>query len=66
VARVTIEDCLTKVENRFALVIVASKRAKALCRDFSVCTLPQRNKEVVMALREIGAGTICAVDREKR
>lgn len=51
-ARITVEDCLEKVENRFALVHAASKRAKVLKRDFSVCTLPKKNREIVMAMRE--------------
>ncbi len=56
-ARITIEDCLENVENRFALVHLASKRAKELCKG----TQPLvrcKNKEVVTALREIAAGKV--------
>ncbi|HMK36558.1 MAG TPA: DNA-directed RNA polymerase subunit omega [Desulfomonilaceae bacterium] len=57
-ARVTVEDCLSQVENRFALVILASKRTKELKRGAPL-TIPLRdNREVVMALREIAAGDV--------
>jgi DNA-directed RNA polymerase subunit omega len=57
-ARVTVEDCLERVENRFALVILASKRTKELKRG-SRLTIPHRdNREVVMALREIAKGGV--------
>ena len=56
-ARVTIEDCLDNVENRFALVLVASDRARQLAPgDNSV--LEVKNKEAVSALREIAAGRV--------
>ena len=51
-ARITVEDCLHKIPNRFELVVVAAQRAKELLKG----TLPlvsSDNKEVVTALREI-------------
>lgn len=61
-ARVTVEDCLDNVDNRFHLVLVATKRARQLARGTSQPTLPWENDKVtVMALREIAAGTINAV-----
>ena len=57
-ARVTVEDCLEKVENRFALVILASKRTKELKRGAPLFVLDRDNREVVMALREIAKGSI--------
>ncbi len=56
-ARVTIEDCLEQVENRYELVHLASKRVKQL-RDGQEPTVNSKNKEVVTALREIAAGKI--------
>ena len=56
-ARVTIEDCLEKVENRYELVHLASKRVKQL-RDGQEATVNSKNKEVVTALREIAAGKV--------
>lgn len=57
-ARVTVEDCLEKVENRFALVILASKRTKELKRGAPLLVRDRNNREVVMALREIASGNI--------
>ncbi len=57
-ARITVEDCLTKVENRFALVLLVAKRAKQLLKG-SETTLPlKENKYVVTALREVAAGNV--------
>jgi DNA-directed RNA polymerase subunit omega len=57
-ARVTVEDCLEKVENRFALVILASKRTKELKRGAPLLVHDRDNREVVMALREIARGKV--------
>lgn len=57
-ARVTVEDCLANVDNRFELVLIASKRARQL---FSGCesTIARPNdKPTVTALREISEGII--------
>jgi DNA-directed RNA polymerase subunit omega len=60
-ARVTVEDCLDKVTNRFELVLVAAKRA----RDISVrgqepMVYPENDKPTVIALREIASGLVSA------
>ncbi len=52
-ARVTIEDCLEKVENRFALSVSAMKRAKQLVNGAMPLASEKDNKHVVVALREI-------------
>lgn len=58
-ARITVEDCLENVENRFELVMVAAKRARDLSTHGAPATLEWENdKPTVMALREIAAGTI--------
>jgi DNA-directed RNA polymerase subunit omega len=57
-ARVTVEDCLRKVENRFSLVILASKRTKELKRGAPLLVRDRDNREVVMALREIARGAV--------
>jgi len=60
-ARVTVEDCLDKVENRFELVLVASKRAHQLNSGGYRSTLDAgKDKPTVLALREIEAGLIDA------
>ena len=53
-ARITVEDCLERVDNRFQLVLLAAKRAKQLLKG-SRPLLDSDNKEVVTALREIAA-----------
>lgn len=57
-ARVTVEDCLERVENRFALVHLASKRARDLRLEHDTPMLKSDNKECVTSLREIAAGYI--------
>ena len=58
-ARVTIEDCLHSVDNRFELVLVASKRARQLAKGISEPMLEwEKDKPTAMALREIAAGKI--------
>ena len=58
-ARVTVEDCLGAVDNRFELVLVAAKRARQLARGVSEPTLEWENdKPTVMALREIAEGHV--------
>lgn len=57
-ARVTVEDCLEMVENRFALVVLAAKRTKELKRGAPLLVRDRDNREVVMSLREIAAGKV--------
>ena len=57
-ARVTVEDCLDKVDNRFALVLLVSKRAKQLLKGSSVTVSAKNNKYIVNALREVAAGNV--------
>lgn len=63
-ARVTVEDCLEKVENRFALVMLATKRAREL-RKGSKMVFTSKNKEPVHALREIAAGYVQLDERSR-
>ncbi len=58
-ARVTVEDCLDKVDNRFQLVLLGAKRARQLSRYPDDAKLPWGNdKPTVLALREIAAGLV--------
>lgn len=58
-ARVTVEDCLEIIPNRFLLAMVASKRAKQLYKGAEpLIENKAGNKKVVLALREIAAGEI--------
>ncbi len=56
-ARVTIEDCLEKVENRYELVHLTAKRVKQL-REGEEAQVRSKNKSIVTALREIAAGKV--------
>lgn len=56
-ARITVEDCLEVVPNRFSLVLVAAERTKQLLKQAQpLIENDEENKEVVTALREIAAG----------
>lgn len=57
-ARVTVEDCLEKVDNRFLLVMLASKRVKQLYKGASPLIEARGNRNVVVSLREIAAGKV--------
>ena len=52
-ARVTVEDCLHSVENRFHLVLLASKRARQLAMGYESMVSWENDKPTVVALREI-------------
>ncbi len=56
-ARITVEDCLEQVPNRFSLVLVAAERTKQILHGSDpLIEMTDDNKEVVTALREIAAG----------
>ncbi len=57
-ARVTVEDCLKRVDNRFALVHLVSKRAKQLLKGDQPVLSKVKNKYVVTSLREVAAGLV--------
>jgi DNA-directed RNA polymerase subunit omega len=56
-ARVTVEDCLEKEENRFALVVLAANRCRALMKGAEPL-IRSKNKAAVNALREIALGRV--------
>ncbi len=57
-ARVTVEDCLDHVDNRFDLVLLATKRSRQLVNGVEPLLDWENDKPTVMALREIAAGLI--------
>lgn len=57
-ARVTVEDCLDHVDNRFDLVLLATKRARQLANGVDPLLEWENDKPTVMALREIAAGLV--------
>ena len=56
-ARITVEDCLQKVNNRFALIHMAAKRVRQL-RKGAEPMVVSKNRDVVVSLREIAAGNV--------
>ncbi|MEW5008116.1 DNA-directed RNA polymerase subunit omega [Cycloclasticus sp. 46_83_sub15_T18] len=57
-ARVTVSDCLEKVDNRFELVLLASRRARQIMEGAEPSLDIENDKPTVLALREIAAGNI--------
>ncbi len=64
-ARVTVEDCLDNVENRFQLVLVAARRARQLLAGAEPCVERENDKPTVLALREIAAGFVTSAILEQ-
>lgn len=64
-ARVTVEDCLKKITNRFELVLAAAQRARQLSSS-AVARVDAKDKPTVLALREIAAGEISKDEMFKR
>ena len=65
-ARITVEDCLEHVDNRFNLVLLATKRARQLAGGVEPLIPWENDKPTVVALREIAAGliTVDTVDNQ--
>lgn len=61
-ARVTVEDCVEKVPNRFELVMVASQRARKISSGGALTVDRDNDKNPVVALREIAASTVAVTD----
>lgn len=64
-ARITIEDCLDHVENRFKLVLLASTRARQLSHGATEFLPRAKDKDTVLALREIAAGHVTEANIKK-
>ena len=57
-ARVTVEDCVDKVPNRFELVLLAAHRARSIANGSAITIDPENDKNPVIALREIAERTV--------
>jgi len=64
-ARITVEDCLKRVESRFELVILAARRAKMLMKGASP-QVESNNRPIVQALREVAAGKVSFSDIKEK
>ncbi len=65
-ARVTVEDCIDKVENRFELVLLASHRARLISSGAPLLVSRDRDKNPVVALREIADEAISPEDLKEQ
>ena len=57
-ARITVEDCIERIPNRFELVLIATKRARQIARGSPLLVTHERDKPTVIALREIADGKV--------
>jgi len=64
-ARVTVEDCIEKVENRFDLVLLAAHRARQIASGAPLLVDRDRDKNPVVSLREIADGELKPIDLEE-
>ena len=64
-ARVTVEDCVDKIPNRFELVLLAAHRARSITNGSAMTITPDDDKNPVIALREIAERTISPEDMKE-
>ncbi|MDS4020416.1 MAG: DNA-directed RNA polymerase subunit omega [Candidatus Competibacter sp.] len=64
-ARITVEDCLDRVDNRFELVLVAARRARDLALGREALVPWENDKPTVVALRELAEGKLDHLIKEK-
>jgi len=65
-ARVTVEDCLRRCQNRFMLVHVAAKRVRQTREGAQYLVQSPKNEGIVIALREIAAGKVIVENKESQ
>jgi DNA-directed RNA polymerase subunit omega len=58
VARITVEDCLKKIPNRFALVNMVARRVRQIREGSDYLVSSPKNEDVVISLREVAAGRV--------
>ncbi len=64
-ARITIEDCLRQVENRFQLVHMTARRVRQIREGSEYLVSSAKNEDIVVALREIAAGKVLIKKNEE-
>jgi len=64
VARITIEDCLKKVENRFILVNMVAKRVRQIREGSDYLVSSPKNEDIVVSLREVAAGKVISKEAD--
>jgi len=66
VARITVEDCLKRIPNRYMLVNTAAKRVRQIREGSEYLVSSPKNEDIVVALREIAAGKVVVIrEREE-
>ena len=65
-ARITIEDCLKRIDNRFLLVNMVAKRVRQIREGSDYLVSSPKNEDIVVALREVAAGKIVKVEPEEK
>jgi len=60
VARITIEDCLRKVDNRFRLVNMVARRVRQIREGSDYLVSSPKNEDIVVSLREVAAGKVAS------
>ena len=63
-ARITIEDCLKKVENRFLLVNIVAKRVRQIREGSDYLVSSPKNEDIVVSLREVAAGKVISQEAD--
>ena len=63
-ARITIEDCLKKVDNRFLLVNIVVKRVRQIREGSDYLVSSPKNEDIVVALREVAAGKVISKEAD--
>ena len=63
-ARITIEDCLKKVENRFLLVNMVAKRVRQIREGSDYLVSSPKNEDIVVSLREVAAGKVISQEAD--
>ena len=64
-ARITVEDCLKRVPNRFLLVHMAAKRVRQIREGSEYLVSSSKNEDIVVSLREIAAGKVLIKQEDK-
>ena len=65
-ARITVEDCLKRIPNRFLLVNMVAKRVRQIREGSEYLVSSPKNEDIVVTLREIAAGKVLLKSKEKQ
>ena len=63
-ARITVEDCLKRISNRFVLIHMAAKRVRQIREGAEYLVVSPKNEDIVVSLREIAAGKVAIRSKE--